>query len=227
MTWQRGWALLLALVVLLLARSSAAWAQEGEPQTGVNQRLLTGYVHDGQNQPVAGAAVMAWDSGTASPVAQTETQDDGRFSLRFDSDAPLDEPLALTVERPHFSNTTMTLGSDVLAELQSGGAAVMADVQLERRITPAFWVATFIFLLMLVLIALGTMHNTLAALVSATLIFAVSYLGPLIVEDLFIFDFARSLRYVDWNVIFLIMGMMIIIAVVERTGIFQGAAFMA
>jgi Na+/H+ antiporter NhaD/arsenite permease-like protein len=35
------------------------------------------------------------------------------------------------------------------------------------------------------------------------------------------------LDYVDWNVIFLIMGMMIVIAVIERTGIFQWLAFAA
>ncbi|MFN2196528.1 MAG: SLC13 family permease, partial [Anaerolineales bacterium] len=61
-----------------------------------------------------------------------------------------------------------------------------------------------------------------------SLIYAVSYLAaPLISEQLYIFGFYRSLIYVDWNVIFLIMGMMIIIAVVERTGIFQWLAFNA
>ena len=35
------------------------------------------------------------------------------------------------------------------------------------------------------------------------------------------------MTYIDWNVIFLIMGMMIVIAVVENTGIFQWLAFFA
>jgi Na+/H+ antiporter NhaD/arsenite permease-like protein len=46
-------------------------------------------------------------------------------------------------------------------------------------------------------------------------------------EDLYIFGFEGALAYVDWNVIFLIMGMMIVIAVVERTGIFQWLALRA
>ncbi|MGD2058485.1 MAG: SLC13 family permease, partial [Anaerolineales bacterium] len=54
-----------------------------------------------------------------------------------------------------------------------------------------------------------------------------SYLGTLLNEGLFIFDFERSLTYIDWNVIFLIMGMMIVIAIVEDTGIFQWLAFVA
>lgn len=80
---------------------------------------------------------------------------------------------------------------------------------------------------MLGLIALGKLHNTLAALLGMSVVFAVSYLGRPFSNDLFIFDFRGALRYVDWNVIFLIMGMMIIIAVVERTGVFQWLAFAA
>jgi Na+/H+ antiporter NhaD/arsenite permease-like protein len=44
---------------------------------------------------------------------------------------------------------------------------------------------------------------------------------------LFIFLFPEALTYVDWNVIFLVMGMMMVIAVVERTGIFQWMAYAA
>ncbi len=46
-------------------------------------------------------------------------------------------------------------------------------------------------------------------------------------ESLYIFDFQQSLNYIDWNVIFLVMGMMIVIAVIEETGIFQWLAFFA
>lgn len=104
---------------------------------------------------------------------------------------------------------------------------VLGEITLARRVTAAFWVATAIFMVMLILIAIGALHNTLAALLGASLVFAVSYLGEPLIEDLFIFQFDRGLGYVDWNVIFLIMGMMIVIAVVERTGIFQWLAFMA
>ncbi|HSR31303.1 MAG TPA: ArsB/NhaD family transporter, partial [Anaerolineae bacterium] len=71
------------------------------------------------------------------------------------------------------------------------------------------------------------LHNTLAALLGASVLFVVTYLGHILFEDLYIFDFQGALRYVDWNVIFLIMGMMIVIAVVERTGIFQWLAYQA
>lgn len=106
-------------------------------------------------------------------------------------------------------------------------AEEVPEVVLARKITPAFWIATFIFIGILLLIATGTLHNTLAALLGMAVVLGVSYLGRPIYEGLFIFYFPRALTYVDWNVIFLIMGMMIIIAVVERTGIFQWMAFTA
>mgnify|MGYP000158014216 CR=1 FL=1 len=40
-------------------------------------------------------------------------------------------------------------------------------------------------------------------------------------------SFERGLSYINWEVIFLVMCMMIIIAVVERTGIFQWMAYQA
>jgi Na+/H+ antiporter NhaD/arsenite permease-like protein len=98
---------------------------------------------------------------------------------------------------------------------------------MERRISIAFWIATLVFVVVLLLIASSVLHNTLAALVGASLLFVISYLGEPIYEDLFIFNFELSLTYIDWNVIFLIMGMMIVIAVIEDTGIFQWLAFFA
>jgi Na+/H+ antiporter NhaD/arsenite permease-like protein len=74
---------------------------------------------------------------------------------------------------------------------------------------------------------MGKLHNTLAALLGTSLLFAVSYLGSTLNDGLYIFGFDEALRYIDWNVIFLIMGMMIVIAVVERTGVFQWSAYMA
>jgi Na+/H+ antiporter NhaD/arsenite permease-like protein len=105
--------------------------------------------------------------------------------------------------------------------------ADLPDVQLERQVTIGFWLATIIFVIVLILIATGILHNTLAALVGAALIYLISYLGHPFFEGLYIFDFTVSLNYIDWNVISLIMGMMIVIAVIENTGIFQWLAFFA
>jgi len=212
-------AFLLGASLLLALAGRGSQAEDPLPP------LITGRVYDGQNQPVVGAEVMLRTSIQDEPLATGETQPSGRYALVLSGSVPDD--LTIHVERAHFQEEDIPLGTQSIQLLRSGESVVLADLTLPRRISPAFWVATLIFVAMLVLIAAGVLHNTLAALVGASLVFAVSYLGSALLEDLYIFDFAGALAYIDWNVIFLIMGMMIIIAVVERTGIFQWMAFMA
>jgi Na+/H+ antiporter NhaD/arsenite permease-like protein len=211
---------LLAASLLLLVGGRGSRAQEPTPEP-----LVSGAVHDTQNQPVEGAEVTLRTLGSVEPLAEATTQSNGRFALAVPEVVP--NTLVVHIERSHFEEETIDLDAAQAVELGAGRSVVLPDITLARRITAAFWLATAIFVAMLVLIATGTLHNTLAALLGASLVFAVSYLGEPLFEDLFIFQFDRGLGYVDWNVIFLIMGMMIVIAVVERTGIFQWLAFMA
>jgi Na+/H+ antiporter NhaD/arsenite permease-like protein len=100
-------------------------------------------------------------------------------------------------------------------------------MEMQRRVTPAFWVATLSFVLVLVLIALEKLHKTTAALLGTALVLGVSFVGGAVNPNLFIFDFEQALGYVDFDVIFLVMGMMIVIGVIEETGIFQWLAYQA
>ncbi len=194
-------------------------------QTTETAPLIIGTVLDRQNSPVTGASVMLLNPGADEPLAEAETQPDGRFAL--EAPAPLPGTLQIQIERAHFAPYEQEVSGLDLQELSAGETLVLPAITLVRQLSPAFWLATIIFLSMLVLIAAGKLHNTLAALLGTALVFTVSYLGSPINEKLFIFDFDSSLRYVDWNVIFLIMGMMIVIAVVENTGLFQWLAFFA
>ncbi len=206
----------------------------GQAVGGSRGAALAGTVLDGQRQPVQGATVTIQSPGGSGQesahgeeagLIQAVTQADGRYLL------PIPEKLQgdhiLVVERAHFQTVEMPLSLVLVDKLNAGEAVYLEDVVLLRQINLAFWIATLIFVVVLALIALGWLHNTLSALMGAALIFAVSYLGPLVRDDLFIFNFNGALKYIDWNVIFLIMGMMIVIAVVERTGIFQWLAFTA
>jgi Na+/H+ antiporter NhaD/arsenite permease-like protein len=83
------------------------------------------------------------------------------------------------------------------------------------------------FVLVLLLIALERLHKTTAALLGVALVLGTSFVGGAVSRDLFIFDFERALSYVDFDVIFLVLGMMIVIAVIEETGIFQWMAYQA
>jgi Na+/H+ antiporter NhaD/arsenite permease-like protein len=213
-------ALLLAVGVVLALPHPAVTAQDTAPE-----RQVTGVVFDAQGQPVEGAEISLQAQGASETLAQTQTQADGRYALTLPQAVPA--PLVLHVERAHFDAAEVDLESATLRRLEPGEAVVVPDVVLTRSIGAAFWIATLIFVGVLVVIATGLLHNTLAALAGASVVLALSYASHVVLEELFIFDFAGALRYVDWNVIFLIMGMMIVIAVVERTGIFQWLAFMA
>ncbi|MEJ2207665.1 MAG: SLC13 family permease [Anaerolineae bacterium] len=217
------WGLVTSLVAMSLILIVVCVGSRAQETPG--GRLVAGVVRDPQGQPVQGANLTLSSAGQPEPVAEATTQANGGYALPISGTVP--STLTLQVSRPHFEQKTIDLDSKQISQLQAGDSVVLPEITLARRITAAFWVATAIFVAMLVLIATGTLHNTLAALLGASLVFAVSYLGSPLVPDLFIFQFSNGLAYVDWNVIFLIMGMMIIIAVVERTGIFQWLALMA
>lgn len=220
--WHALFGLLLPLACgwLILSHPGTVAAQ----QQGGGQ-LIVGIVLDSQGQPVGSAEVRLLGGPDQEILVEAVTQRDGRYALPIPEGIPGEAEIE--IDRNHFRAAHLTLDDADIGRLRAGDSLTMPDTQLARRIGPAFWIASVIFLTALVLIATGFLHNTLAALVGAAGIFAVSYLGGAVREDLFILGFEDSLRYIDWNVIFLIMGMMIVIAVVENTGIFQWLAYFA
>jgi Na+/H+ antiporter NhaD/arsenite permease-like protein len=214
-------AAVMVVIALALTLTRIDAQGGGDPASVV----VTGRVLDQQGQPVTEAQVDLREDREGAPLVDSETQPDGSFDLPVPSQIP--DALTVHIERPHFEEVYIDLAPEEIQTLRDGDSVALTDITLPRQIGAAFWIATVVFIAMLVLIATARLHNTLASLVGATSVLAVSYLGNLVWDDLFIFDFNRALEYVDWNVIFLIMGMMIFIAVVERTGIFQWLAFMA
>ncbi len=212
-------AILVGVSMALLWRNGHTQAQEA-----LLSPLVTGIVRDRQDQPVVGAHVSLLKEEEEA-IASATTQADGRYALSAPTTVP--DTLSIHIERAHFETTDIQLSQQDIQHLRVRETVLMPDLTLPRHISLAFWIATLVFVGVLVLIATEGLHNTLAALLGAALVLIISYLGHPLHEGLFIFDFPGSLNYIDWNVIFLIMGMMIVIAVVERTGIFQWMAFWA
>ncbi len=215
---------LLAIITVGISINLKSPGRISKAQEASNSAWIAGFVYDMQNQPVEGADVSLLGN-PEGPIAEASTQADGGYSLAVPEAVP--KEVHLRIERPHFEEVTLQLDSGTIQNLGVGETITLQDVALQRRINTAFWIATFIFVSVLVLIATGVFHNTLSALIGASLVFLISYLGNPISEDLYIFNFESALGYIDWNVIFLVMGMMIVIAVVENTGIFQWLAFFA
>lgn len=226
MTPRRLGGVLICLAIGLYFAILPSHAEEaGNAAREVGGPTISWILVDPQDQPVQDASVrvLAEDQ---EPVAETETQSNGSFAVVVPADT-LHASLTVDIQRPHFHSMRYELGADEVDTLRTGGAFTLPVHALERRITLGFWIAAITFIGMLALIAVDTFHNTLAALVGAAALFISSYLGAAVDSDFFIFDFERSLHYIDWEVIFLIMGMMIVIAVVEGSGIFQWLAYFA
>jgi len=89
----------------------------------------------------------------------------------------------------------------------------------------SFFISTSIFLLVFAAISLRWMHETAAAWLGAAAVWLVHYIGGTFFPDLHIIDFEESMTFVDWNVIWLIMGMMIFMAMFSETGAINWVAF--
>jgi len=98
---------------------------------------------------------------------------------------------------------------------------------LKRAVTPAFWIATIILLGVYLIISFEWMHRTLAALLGAALILFISYTAGVLDKGYFILSFEDSMAAIDLNVIFLLLGMMIFVGVLKKTGVFQFLAYKA
>ena len=212
--------LLLAITSVLLSLEKVSAAQELS-----NQPWILGNIQDSLNQPVKDVNIYLFTDSNPEAVAEVKTQLDGRFAVQVPELLP--NQLSLRLDRPHFQQIDFSLEENDLSSLKSGNSIALSTFTLEREITAAFWVAGIVFILVLVLIATGFIHNTMAAFAGASFLLAVSYLGEPITKTLHIFEFAQAISYIDWNVIFLIMGMMMVIAVVENTGIFHWLAYFA
>jgi Na+/H+ antiporter NhaD/arsenite permease-like protein len=101
------------------------------------------------------------------------------------------------------------------------------NLRMERTITPAFWIASLVLLLVYLLISLEWMHRTLAAFLGASFILFVSYTLGTFDKSYFILSFEDAMHAIDLNVVFLLMAMMIFVGVLKKTGMFQFMAYKA
>lgn len=221
----RRWLFLGALALALVCIFIPVWAQGGTSESGEEGPSISGRLVDPLGEPIHDADVVARANGADEPVAHTESQEDGSFLLMLPAETF--ESIDLEIARAHFQPVPVALEPEQLAALNAGDTVGLPGIELKRRITPGFWVATLSFVLVLSLIALEKLHKTTAALLGVALVLGASFVGGAINPDLFIYDFERALNYVDFDVIFLVMGMMIVIAVIEETGIFQWMAYQA
>jgi TRAP-type C4-dicarboxylate transport system permease large subunit len=82
--------------------------------------------------------------------------------------------------------------------------------------SPIGWIAIAVFVSTYILLAAEVVHKT-----------TVTILGAAVFLFLHILDSKEAYSLIDWNVIFLLIGMMIIVAITRRSGMFQYVAIRA
>jgi Na+/H+ antiporter NhaD/arsenite permease-like protein len=107
----------------------------------------------------------------------------------------------------------------------SGGIWWLLTMAPKTSHGPSYFIAIGLFLFVFAAISLRWMHETAAALVGAVAVWLVHYIGGTFYPSLRIIGFEEAIAFVDWNVIFLILGMMIFMALFSETGLFSWLAF--
>jgi Na+/H+ antiporter NhaD/arsenite permease-like protein len=86
-------------------------------------------------------------------------------------------------------------------------------------------ISTGIFIVVFIMISFHLLHETAAALLGAVAVFLVTYIGGTYNPEIKLLTFEDAMMVVDWNVIFLIMGMMIFMAILDETNAFKWLAY--
>ncbi len=101
------------------------------------------------------------------------------------------------------------------------------NLTMERTITIGFWIAAIILLLVYMVISFEWMHRTLISFLGASLIIFITYTLGNWDKSFYIISFDDAMGAIDLNVIFLLMGMMLFVGVMKKTGMFQFLAYKA
>jgi Na+/H+ antiporter NhaD/arsenite permease-like protein len=155
-----------------------------------------------------------------------KTEADGTFQAVFHVPAAdlHGAKIEITSFKPSYARSTFIVEADHISTSE-GGMVVNADFKIKRTTGPAFWIATVVFVLAYVLISFELLHRTLAAMLGAATMLVISYTFGTFNPEYHIMSYESAIQAIDMNVIFLLMGMMIIVGILKHTGVFQWCAY--
>ncbi len=177
---------LLGICLVLVLTPARPRTEAAKPfSLAVGTALVMGSVQNRQGQPLVGAEVDALTTNGDRQIAETLTQDDGLYVLTLPADLP--EQFVVEIQHDHFKKATIDLSASDREKLKTGQPIVLHPTILGRKLGPAFWAATSIFAGVLILMATGTHHNTLAALMGMASVFLRKLFGWLLAPGSFHF----------------------------------------
>lgn len=233
----RNVTLTLVTLSILFGLLSNSWADK--PVSTLALLTIQGKVLDCTGNPVSDASVLPYldkkpfvHAGHGSSEGKgLSTGRNGLFMIEME--VPAEKARAgnwsIKINRPSFKPSELVPLTKVFHEgpNEKGVQRFVASttVTLERIRGTAFWIALIVFLVVYCLIAFEVLHRTLAAFLGAALLLLITHTFGTFDEAYRILTWEQALHAVDWNVIFLLMGMMVIVGVLKVSGVFQWLAY--
>jgi Na+/H+ antiporter NhaD/arsenite permease-like protein len=230
--------LILSLILICSLMMISGVASAEKTDSGKDALVIQGKILDSAGNPLSEANILPYLNGKPFLVtghgAEAEkdysTGNNGLFRIEIPT---TEEKIKsgkweLKVTRPSFKPSqllTLKVLDDGVAEDGVHRWVSNTSVQLKRMQGGAFWIALIVFIGVYVLIAFEILHRTLAAFLGATLVLLITHTFGHFDEAYNILTWDQALHSVDWNVIFLLMGMMIIVGVLKGSGVFQWLAY--
>jgi len=187
---------------------------------------VSGIVLDSHKEPINEASVRILVNG--KEVEHVVTAHNGKYVARFQMEKGEVQKATIEIkaDKASFKAVTFTVKGQDLAQHEDH-LFLSEDMNLDRHLGPAFWISTIVFILAYVLIAFELLHRTVAAMLGAIIMLVISYTIGTINPEYHIFSFESAIFSIDMNVVFLLMGMMIIVGVLKHTGVFQWCAYIS
>ena len=230
--------LILCLIIICSIVSAAGLSSADKTDSPKDVLIIQGKILDSTGSPLSEANVLPYRNGkpfiSTGHGAKTEkdyvTGKNGLFRIEIPTteDEIKSGKWELKVNRPSFRPSqlnTLKVHDGGVSEEGVHRWVANASVQLKRVQGAAFWIALIVFIAVYVLIAFEILHRTLAAFLGATLVLVITHTFGHFDEAYNILTWDQALHSVDWNVIFLLMGMMIIVGVLKGSGVFQWFAY--
>ena len=188
--------------------------------TGVDDVVLKVFINGKEFEPKAKEGQHAHGEGGL------KTEADGTFQtvLELPKGSIKGATIEIVAYKPSYEKGKIVLDNSRIA-FDGKRYLARVDLSIKRTQGPAFWIATIIFILAYILISFELLHRTLAAMLGAATMLVISYTIGTINPEYHILSYETAIHAIDMNVIFLLMGMMIIVGILKHTGVFQWSAY--
>ena len=228
---------LLCSILAALLLSGQCWSDT--PASAKDILVVQGKVLDSTGSPVEDASVLPYLNGRPliSPTHGAGSEKDystgrnGLFMIEIPASPEQikDGKWSAKITRASFKPSQMIRLTKIFDagpdEKGSHRYVTTVSVTLQRFQSTAFWIALIVFIGVYVLIAFEVVHRTLAAFLGAAVLLIITHTFGNYDDAYKILTYDQAMHVVDWNVIFLLMGMMIIVGVLKVSGVFQWLAY--